>query len=158
LGSWHIVVLNSERNTRAQATWLKTDLARNRNRCTLAYWHKPLFTSGKHAPSSNMRPLFSLLYGAGAEVVLSSHNHQYERFAPQSPSGRRDYARGIRQFVVGTGGGNLYPFRGKKPNSQVRYNGGHGVLKLTLSEGSYSWRFVSVAGKRFTDSGSGRCH
>lgn len=158
LGSWHIVVLNSERNTREQASWLKADLARNRNRCTLAYWHRSLFTSGKHAPSSYMRPLFALLYSAGAEVVLSAHNHQYERFAPQTPSGRRDDARGIRQFVVGTGGGNLYSFRSKKPNSQVRYNSGHGVLKLTLAEGSYSWRFLPVEGKRFYDSGAGKCH
>jgi acid phosphatase type 7 len=159
LGAWHIVSLNSERLSRAQEWWLKNDLARHRNRCVLAYWHHPLFTSGKHEPAKRMRQLFRILYDAGADVVLSAHNHQYERFAPQDPYGRTNYRKGIRQFVVGTGGHpSRYPFVRRAPNSQKRYNGGHGVLKLTLNPGSYAWRFVSVPGKSFTDSGSGQCH
>ena len=105
-----------------------------------------------------MRPLFTILYEAGAEIVLSGHNHQYERFAPQTPSGAADAANGIRQFVVGTGGAPLYAFRSPMRNSERRYNGGHGVLKLTLSDRSYQWQFISIAGKSFTDAGTTSCH
>jgi acid phosphatase type 7 len=159
LGSWHIVALNSERSLSEQAQWLKADLAAHPSRCTLAYWHQPLFTSGLvHPPAKKMRPLFTVLYQAGAEVVLSGHNHQYERFAPQAPAGGADRARGLRYFVVGSGGAGLYGFGAAKPNSELRYNGGYGVLKLTLSSSGYRWQFVSVAGKRFSDSGQGACH
>jgi acid phosphatase type 7 len=160
LGSWHIVVLNSEANRSAQASWLRADLAANPRRCTLAYWHRPLFTSGSsHGPFTAMRPLFAILYDAGADVVLSSHNHHYERFSPQTSTGEPNSARGIRQFVVGTGGNGLYGFKSTPArNSQKRYNGGFGVLKLTLNDASYSWRFISVAGKTFSDAGSTACH
>jgi hypothetical protein len=159
LGSWHVVVLNSERELTAQSSWLRADLAANPRFCTLAYWHKPLFTSGtNHSPATFMRPLFTILYSAGAEIVLSGHNHHYERFSPQTPSGAADAARGIRQFVVGTGGAPLYGFGAPMRNSQVRYNKGHGVLKLTLADASYRWQFISVAGKSFTDAGTTSCH
>ncbi|HEU4680528.1 MAG TPA: metallophosphoesterase [Gemmatimonadales bacterium] len=160
LGSWHIVVLESEANRTAQVSWLKADLAANRRRCTLAYWHRPLFTSSsKHGPFTAMRPLFTILYNAGADLVLSAHNHQYERFYPQTPTGAPSSSRGIRQFVVGTGGAGLYGFRSTPArNSQKRYKGGYGVLKLTLNDASYSWRFISVAGKTFSDAGSASCH
>jgi hypothetical protein len=159
-GSWHIVVLNSEFNRESQVAWLESDLAENPHHCTLAYWHHPLFTSGAvHGPATNMRPLFTILYEAGADVVLSAHNHQYERFGPQTPAGDGDSAAGIRYFVVGTGGAGLYDFKPTPArNSQVRYNGGYGVLKLTLSDSSYSWQFISVAGKTFSDTGSTACH
>jgi hypothetical protein len=98
------------------------------------------------------------LYNAGAEIVLTGHNHQYERFAPQTPAGAADPARGIREFVVGTGGAAHYAFGAVKPNSQVRNSTTFGVLKLTLGAGSYSWKFLPVAGQSFTDSGTGTCH
>jgi hypothetical protein len=159
LGAWHIVALNSEKSLSEQATWLRADLAAHRTKCTLAYWHRPLYTSGSaHGPYTPMRPIFRILYDAGAEIVLGGHNHEYERFAPQNADGRADGARGVRQFVVGTGGAGLYGFGSAKPNSQKRYSGGYGVLKLTLSAGGYAWRFISVAGKSFTDSGTGACH
>lgn len=157
LGSWHIVSLNSEKLSSAQERWLKSDLAANRNKCTLAFWHKPLFTSGRHAPSTSMRPLFKILYDAGADVVLSGHNHSYERFAPQTPSGSASSSRGIAQFVVGTGGaGTLTDFRSTRPNSKYRYKG-YGVLKLQLNATSYSHTFVSLSGSN-RDSGSRNCH
>jgi acid phosphatase type 7 len=160
LGSWHIVSLNSEIDASVaspQASWLEQDLADHPARCTLAYWHKPLFTSGAHhASSTSMQPLFAILYDAGAEVVLSGHNHQYERFAPQAPDGTRD-ARGIREFVVGSGGAALYDFAAAEPNSEARYKG-HGVLKLTLKATGYSWQFIPVAGSSFLDTGTGTCH
>ena len=161
VGGWHIVSLNSEIDvsaTGAQATWLKQDLAAHPTACTLAYWHRPLFTSGSmHAGATAMVPLFTILYDAGAELVLSGHNHQYERFAPQQADGTRNDGRGIREFVVGSGGAGLYDFGAAKPNSQARYKG-YGVLKLTLRPTSYSWEFMPVAGASFTDAGSGTCH
>jgi acid phosphatase type 7 len=162
IGSWHIISLNSEIEVdaaSAQATWLKQDLADHPAQCTLAYWHKPLFTSGAvHAPDTAMQPLFTMLYDAGADVVLSGHNHQYERFAPQKPDGTLDETSGIRSFVVGTGGGGaLYGFTTPEPNSEVRYEG-LGVLKLTLGSSSYAWEFVPVARSSFSDSGTGSCH
>jgi hypothetical protein len=160
VGGWHVVSLNSERDVADQVTWLESDLTAHPARCTLAYWHKPLFTSASvHPPETAMRPIYRVLYDAGADVVLSGHNHQYERFAPQNPAGEADAPRGLRYFVVGTGGTpNLYGFGTPKPNSEVRYNRGHGVIKLTLSADHYDWEFVSVAGETFADTGSQACH
>jgi acid phosphatase type 7 len=167
LGQWHVVVLNSNDLCRyvscaagsAQAEWLRADLASNPAQCTLAYFHHPLFTSGNYSPGfSEVKPLWDVLYSGGAEVVLNGHDHLYERFAPQSPSGAPDPARGIREFVVGTGGASHYGISTVQPNSQVRNTGTFGVLKLTLHPTSYDWQFVPEAGKSFTDSGSTSCH
>ena len=160
LGNWHIISLNSEIDasaTSAQSTWLTQDLRDHPAACTLAYWHKPLFTSGQHSPATAMRPLFTILYDNGADVVLSGHNHQYERFAPQRPDQTRDEASGIRYFVAGGGGAGLYDFPRTEPNSEVRYQG-WGVLKLTLEATGYSWEFLPVEGSSFTDIGTGTCH
>jgi hypothetical protein len=106
-----------------------------------------------------MRDFWDALYDGNADVILSAHDHLYERFAPQRPDGTADPARGIRQFTVGTGGSGLYSFASTpRPNSEVRDNTSYGVLKLTLREGAYDWKFVPVAGSTFTDSGSGTCH
>jgi hypothetical protein len=159
LAGWHIVALNSERRRSEQLEWLRNDLAAHPAKCTLAYWHQPFFTSAvNHPPAEQMEPFWDVLYQAGAEVVISGHNHHYERFAPQRTDGTAD-SRGIRQFVVGTGGNPLiYDFRSPAmPNSQVRW-GGHGVLKLTLFSDRYSFEFISIEGSAFTDSGSGVCH
>jgi len=163
LGAWHIVALNSDVSMSAgsaQEQWLRTDLAAHPQRCSLAYWHHPRFSSGStHGSMAQAQPLWQALYDAGAEIVLSGHEHNYERFAPQTPGGALDLARGIREFVVGTGGGSgAYPFGTPIANSEVRITGVNGVLKLTLGDGSYSWQFIPVAGQTATDSGSGTCH
>jgi hypothetical protein len=158
LGSWHIVVLDSERNLTEQATWLKADLAANPRRCTMAYWHKPVFTTGDLPPAVSMKPLFTILYNAGADVVLAGHNHIYERFYPQDPAGRADWARGIRTFVVGTGGAPLLTLKATTPNLQVRQNTAHGVLKFSLYSNRYKWDFIPVPGKTFRDSATNWCH
>jgi len=166
LGAWHVVVVNSNcwavggcGTGSPQERWLRADLAASTKKCTLAYWHHPLFTSGnQHGPSTVMRPIFATLYNAGAEVVLSGHEHNYERFAPQDPRGRRDNARGIRAWVVGTGGASHYGFGNPAPNSEVRNTGTYGVLRLTLHAGGYDWQFVPQAGRSFTDRGSATCH
>jgi hypothetical protein len=121
--------------------------------------HHPLFTSGdNHSPSTEMRPIFDALYDNNAELVVTGHNHEYERFAPQNPSGQRDTTRGIRAFVVGTGGAGLYGFGSPEPNSEVRNSDTHGVLKLSLKSNGYDWEFIPAGGGTFTDSGSGSCH
>lgn len=165
LGRWHVVALNSACEQvggcgpdSPMVSWLRRDLAANPARCTVAYWHRPLFSSGEHGNQPQMRTLWSALYRANADLVVNGHDHDYERFAPQRPSGKLDRSRGIREFVVGTGGKELRPFAKVRPNSQVRNARAFGVLKLTLGAGVYNWKFVPVAGKTFTDSGTGRCH
>ncbi len=165
LGNWHIVSLNSMCEEAGgcgedspMVSWLKGDLAASSNTCTLAYWHHPLFSSGYHGNQDKMKPTWDALYAANVDVVLNGHDHAYERFAPQDPSGVADSARGIREFVVGTGGADLRPFETIQPNSEVRNADTHGVLRLTLQATSYDWEFVPVAGKMFTDSGSASCH
>ena len=166
LGSWHIVVLNSECNGvggckagSPQERWLRADLASHPVACTLAYWHKPLFSSGSaHGNDLTMKPLWDALYEANADVVVNGHDHDYERFAPQTPEGAADPGRGIREFVVGTGGKGLRPFGVSKPNSEARNADAFGVLKLTLHANSYDWQFIPEEGKGYSDSGSGACH
>ncbi|HSV66044.1 MAG TPA: metallophosphoesterase [Mycobacteriales bacterium] len=166
LGAWHVVVINSNCSRvggcqagSAQETWLRADLTASTRRCTVAMWHHPLFTSGSnHEPATEMRPIYQALYDADADLVLSGHNHQYERFAPQNPGGALDTVWGIREFVVGTGGASHYTFGTIQPNSEVRNSDTYGVLKLTLHRNGYDWQFVPQAGKTFTDSGSGGCH
>src|SRR5918993_2485657 len=171
LGSWHIVALNSncgEAQIRCspsstQVRWLEDDLAANADDeggCTLAYMHHPRFSSGEeHGSYESMEPMWEALYEEGAEVVLSGHEHNYERFAPQDPSGKADPEGGIRQFVVGTGGGaSDYPILEPLPNSELHNDESYGVLKLTLRPKSYEWRYLSAEGGEFTDTGSARCH
>ena len=163
LGAWHVVSLNSNfeagvdvRSTSAQAVWLRADLAASPRKCTLAYWHHPLFSSGRNGSSRPMRDLFAILYEASADLVLTGHDHNYETFAPQNPDGVRDTARGIRQFVVGTGGVALTPFHTRLPNSEQQIADTHGVLKLTLNPENAQYEFITPNGVR--DSGTVVCH
>ncbi len=163
LGEWHIVVLNSGLAMSVgspQEVWLRNDLATNPRQCTLAYWHLPRFYSASTSgPRASVKPLWDALFAAGADIVVNADLRVYERFAPQTPDGTADPDHGIRQFIVGTGGGaSLNPFGTIMPNSQLRNNTSFGVLKLTLDAGSYAWEFVSIPGATFTDSGSGICH
>ncbi len=142
-----------------QERWLRADLAANPAQCVLAYWHHPRFSSGtEHGNAPKTAPLWQALYDQGADVVIGGHEHNYERFAPQTASGAADSARGIREFVVGTGGADHYPLGSPIPNSEVHDGETWGVLKLTLTPGAYQWRFIPVAGKTFSDSGSATCH
>jgi hypothetical protein len=165
IGAWHLIALNSEiahDSASAEVTWLKADLATHPNACTLAYWHKPRFSSGNaHGSDSSFQPFWDALYNANAELVLNGHEHNYERFAPQTPIGQADSARGVREFVSGTGGRSHYGFGTPIANSQVRNSDTFGVLKLTLHAGSYNWQFVrdtATGNGMFADSGTGSCH
>ncbi len=165
LGTWHIVVVNSNdtyvptESGSPQDAWLQADLKASAKQCTLAYWHHPRFSSGTtHGSAGWMQQVWQDLYAAGAEIVVSGHEHNYERFAPQNDKGSYDAARGVREFVVGTGGATLYDKQAPIANSQAFNGTTWGVLKLTLYTASYTWEFVPVAGGTFTDVGSGSCH
>ena len=158
-----MVVLNSECAVvgcgpgSAQYDWLQQDLSATTATCTLAAWHRPRFSSGAHAGDVRTAPLWALLDAEGAELVLSGHDHHYERFAPQDASGTRTVA-GMRQFVVGTGGKSLNQLEGlPASNSQVRDDGTFGVLRLRLRARGYAWAFESVPGSGFADAGSTDC-
>jgi acid phosphatase type 7 len=166
IGTWHIIALNSACAAvggcdaeSAQGKWLRHDLAQHPGACTLAYFHKPLFSSGKeHGYDPQMKPLWQMLYAGGADIIIGGHDHHYERFAPQDPDGNPDPRHGIREFVVGTGGKNSHRSLGPTvANSEVRNADTFGVLKLTLHARSYDWKFVPQAGKSFTDAGSDVC-
>jgi hypothetical protein len=167
LGAWHLIVLNSECDQvggceagSPQEQWLKADLAAHPTACTLAYWHRPLFTSGISLGDSAMHDVWADLYNAHADLVLNGHDHIYERFAPQDPSGNADPTNGITEIIVGTGGANHDSFSSTADNSVVRNNTTYGVLKLTLQPTSFTWQFLpETAGGNgtFTDAGSRAC-
>jgi len=165
LGSWHILSLNSiclYDNScgpgSPQYDWLMNDLATHPNQCSLAYWHHPFFSSGVHGNNPGIQPLWQLLHIAGVEIVLNGHDHHYERFAPQDAFAQRDEERGIRQFIVGTGGAFLRSLPSERAaNSELAMDDHYGVLRLTLYQGRYEWIFVDIHGQ-ILDSGQGNCH
>jgi hypothetical protein len=156
LGDWHIIALNSNCSqvpvcgkNNLQEVWLQNDLQANPGVCTLAYMHHPLWTSSSYnAPS--VQPLVQILYDHGVELLLVGHAHNYERFAPQDATGNLDWAYGVREFVVGTGGRNFTSFGTILPNSEVRSKT-FGVIKLTLESTQYTWQFVPIAGSTWSD-------
>jgi acid phosphatase type 7 len=165
-GRWHLIALNSNCEVvggcqpgSEQERWLRGDLAAHPARCTLAFWHHPRFSSGTtHGSDPAVGGLWLALYEAGADVVLVGHEHNYERFAPLDPLGGVDPARGVREFVVGTGGKSHYPFGSPLPGSEARNSDSFGVLQLQLRRTGYSWRFLPAQGGSFQDSGSASCH
>jgi acid phosphatase type 7 len=159
-GAWQVVALNSEipsNQGSAQLDWLRETLSAPRAACTLVYWHRPLFSSGPNGDNVDMRDVWRTLYAFDVDVVINGHDHAYERFAPQDPDGRPDALRGIREFVIGTGGAPLYEFKNVHPNSEAR-GSAWGVGVFTLMSGSYQWEFVPVEGGAFRDSGTAVCH
>ena len=168
IGRWHVVALNSNCDAERlggcwpgspQERWLREDLAANTRPCTLAFWHHPRFSAGAtHGSDPATDPFWRLLYDAGADLVLNGHDHNYQRFAPQTRGGGPDADRGIREFVVGTGGASLREVGEALPTTEEQSAESFGVLRLTLYDGGYDWEFVPVEGSDFSDRGSGRCH
>jgi acid phosphatase type 7 len=163
LNGWHLVALNSNCSIvggcgpgSPQHEWLRADLAASDATCTLAYWHHPRFSSGLHGDDQSVGPLWELLEAESAELVLSGHDHHYERFAALAPDGTPDPG-GIRQFVVGTGGRSLYPTFLIHRGSEVRRSATYGILVLALSPAGYRWAFRPAPGDTFTDAGEGTC-
>jgi hypothetical protein len=162
VGSWRIIALNSEidhRQGSPQLTWLREELSATAYQCTIAIWHKPLFTSGPNGANLQTRDFWRVLHEFGADIIINGHDHVYERFARQDPDGRPDNVRGIRQFTVGTGGVQPYSFQAVRPNSEFRHRE-WGVLVLRLDTGTYQWEFVPVPGSNpgANDTGTGQCH
>ena len=159
-GMWRILVANNHQNIAAQTAWLTRELAASPQRCVMALWHRPQFTSSARAARlaefKTVRPWWKALYDGGADVLLSGHFHQYERFAELRPDGVVDTARGLRQFVVGTGGTGVEDFGPALPGSQKRIKA-RGVLKLTLWPKRYGWQFIDVTGA-VLDKGFDKCH
>jgi hypothetical protein len=172
VGAWHVISLNVQCSrvggcgvNSAEDLWLKNDLLSHPNACTLAYWHQPVFSSGGRA-SANAVQFWNDLYRAGADVVLTGHDHIYERFAPQGIAGGvnsapTDTKNGVREFIAGTGGADHTSITSVAPNSELRNTTSFGVLKLNLLATSYEWQFLPDAQSgngKFTDTGSGNCH
>lgn len=164
LGTWQVIVLDSDCDRvdgcgpdSPQGRWLIATLAASQARCTLAIWHHPRFSSGMHGDDPIVDPFWRSLYAAGADLVINGHDHDYERFAPQDPDGREDRARGLRQFVVGTGGVALRDIERAAPNSELRVSVVHGVLAVTLRDGGYDWQFHPTS-TDFSDRGTASCH
>lgn len=158
-GDWLVLSLNSNLpigSATAQGQWIRSELTADGPRCSLAYFHHPLYSSGPNGDNARLAGLWQMLYERGVDVIVSAHEHLYERYAPMSPDGQRDDARGIRQFIVGTGGAGLYTVMRAHPQSEVQLVA-HGLLKLTLAAQGYSWEFLQVGGAR-ADSGVGVCH
>jgi len=165
VGAWHVVALNSNCSVvscapgSAQERWLRADLVAHPTACTLAYWHHPRFSSGTvHGSTTTVAPLWQALYDNNADIVLQGHEHNYERFGPLDTAGKVDPERGLRSFVVGTGGRSHYQFGSTVPGSEVRNSDTYGVLQLTMRANGFTWQFLPEAGKRFSDSGSAACH
>ena len=167
IGTWHAVVLNSEivvdpafsvEARRAQESWLRNDLDVHKAQCTVAYFHRPRFSSGVHQGDLRLTALWQILYDGGVDLVLNGHEHHYERFGPQTPAGLSDTAKGIVEIIAGTGGADLRGIRTPaQPNSVIRIQGHYGVLKLTLGAGEYQRAFLGVNGTIW-DRGAGKCH
>jgi acid phosphatase type 7 len=166
VGDWHMISLNSElyfengnpSEARAQEDWLRRDLLAHPVLCTVAYFHRPLFSSGTYGATLEVQSLWRILYDAGADLVLNGHEHDYERFLPQTPAGVLDSAKGIEQIITGTGGGQLRKMRTPfARNSVFQIHGHFGVLKLMLGSGEYSHAFIDTTG-RVWDPGARKCH
>lgn len=167
VGEWRVIALNSEipmnslysiEDRTAQEDWLRAEFRSNAKKCTVAYLHRPLFSSGYHGAQTGMHPLYSIMSQGGVELILSGHDHSYERFAPMNPAGMVDTVGGMTQIVVGTGGTGLRGFRTPMaPNSRSRIQGHHGVLKLTLGAGAWRSAFIDATGRVWDRSG-GTCH
>ncbi len=164
VGTWHVIMLDSNCDhvggcgpESAEGRWLATDLAASPAQCTLAIFHHPRWSSGEHGDDRAMDAFWKPLYAAGVDLIVNGHDHDYERFAPLDPSGAEDRKRGIREFVVGTGGGILRQFAATAAHSEFRLAGTYGVIELVLRPASYAWAFDPASGD-VADSGSALCH
>ena len=162
-GAWHVIALNSNLPMAAgsaQQMWLRNDLLANASkRCKLAYWHHPRFSSSiGHGNDPLSADIWNTLHEFKVDVVLNGHDHGYERFAPQTPTQQAD-SRGLRTFVIGTGGAAAYGFKPVlEPNSVARSSGQFGLVRFELRAANYAWNFMSAVGSSFVDSGEAKCN
>ena len=164
LGNWRVYALNSNCDfiggcdaNSPQVKWLKQTLLANPSQCSLAYWHHPRFSSGRHGNTPFMQDIWAVLAKAKIELVLAGHDHTYERFASLDENGKPNL-KGIHSFVIGTGGRSLYAFTNPHPHSQIKQNTTLGISKFVLEPNGYSWEFLAAKGSDFKDSGNGKCY
>ncbi|MBP9112693.1 MAG: metallophosphoesterase [Polyangiaceae bacterium] len=165
VGTWHVIALNSNCGEidgcdaqSPQVAWLKADLAANAAKpCTAALWHHPRYTVGVHSNGTGMQPIWETLYANNVELILTGHDHNYQRWAPLDAAGKVDLVKGMRSFVIGTGGKDFY---GTQADVRVeaREHDTWGVVKFTLNPSGYDWEFIAEPGKTFKDKGTGNCH
>jgi fibronectin type 3 domain-containing protein len=165
LGNWHLIAINANCSEiggcgtgSPQESWLSADLASDSSPCTLAYWHQPRYSSGPNGSDPDLSQIWQDLYSYHADIVLSGHDHDYERFGPQDNASNLDPQNGVREFVTGTGGDDLFTFSGILPNSEVRQNTNFGILRLTLHATSYDWRYLVAGTPTIQDAGMAACH
>lgn len=161
IGNWLILGLDSNcgpiggcGTTSTQVKWLTAQL-RTAPKCVMAIWHHPRRSSGPHGDTAAVQPLWAKLAAAKADVVLSGHDHAYERFGPLDANAN-PASSGVRQFVVGTGGKQPYPLGAPHPGSQASVQGVDGVLAMDLRSNGWSWKFTGTDDK-VRDSGSATC-
>ncbi len=152
--NWRAYALSCEVDCAAgseQQAWFQADLAAHPGRHYVAYTHEPRYTSSsEHSDETDLSALYDDFVAAGGDIWLSGHNHTYERFAKMDGDGRTR-PDGVRTFVVGTGGNQLYGFEAAMdPGQEFRQNTDYGVLKLTLTAGGYDWAFVA-SGRGYVD-------
>lgn len=173
LAGWDVFSLNSEvlqkaagatlgtyqRLAKEQESWLTERLNGRSTDCTIAYWHHPRWNSGPYGNNIRMDSLWRMLYSSGAEIVITGHEHLYERFKPLGPDTTVNEAYGITEFVVGTGGADLRAFKsGLNPGiSEKRIHDKYGVLVLALEADRARWRFIATTGET-VDEGTVDCH
>jgi hypothetical protein len=166
IGAWHVIALNSNCLTApnlcsddsAQGDWLEADLAQHPTTCTLAFMHHPRWSSGEHGNDAQLGEFWTMLYEGGVDVVITGHDHNYERLAPMDANGAADPARGIRTFIVGTGGRSLDPFVEVLPTSEARNNVSYGLLQMALYDDGYAWLFHPTDPDGYRDGGTDHCH
>lgn len=162
LGAWRVYLLDAECAAAGhcdgdrQLEWLRADLAAHPTACVLAAMHRPRFSSGPHGSQAAVDALWRALAEAGGDVMLAGHDHIYERFAPMDADATPTDG-GMRSWVIGTGGDNLYHLGRPVPGSERRTDMTHGVLELVLRPDGYDWRFRAAVGDPFEDTGAGTC-
>jgi hypothetical protein len=163
----------------AELDWLQKDLQKNHADCTLAYWHQPTYSAANSLSTEGKtaQAFWQLLYDNGADLVLNGHDHLYARYRPLDPNGNPDAHRGLREFIVGTGGETLdaVSLTGTSSNAggDTNFNKNNieastgnfwGVMALTLDKNGYKWDFETAlelpgsAAGPFSDKGSATCH
>ncbi|MAT41761.1 MAG: alkaline phosphatase [Anaerolineaceae bacterium] len=163
LGDWLIISLNTNCGavpcgpTSEQAVWLQEVLAESQSACTLAFWHHPRWSSGLAGETYWISTFWDLLYEADADIVLSGHDHHYERVQPLNQKGEVDEVSGMRSFIVGTGGASSRGLAEIKSYSEKQIVGQFGVLFLNLYKTEYEWQFVNIEGD-VMDEGRSKCH
>jgi acid phosphatase type 7 len=159
-GSWQIYLLNGNCGIIScadEAAWLDQEMAAHPSRCSLVTMHQPRYSSGReHGDDPHVIPLWRVALQHGNDLVLSGHDHDYERFLPMGLSGQVDQQRGMVEIVVGTGGRNLYHLGQRKPGSAFYEASEFGVLDLELAPSSYSWTFDTIDGQAL-DHGTRTC-